>query len=755
MVKRFRKKLFNSRVLIALTLLVVIALAVCGAWAPANAGGDSSMVANGSRSDGVHHLGGILTDPADVEGVEQLSVPGTGRTLVASVDLSSDIPPIGDQRNQNSCVAWATSYYYKSWSEKQKNPALNLTKDIYQFSPAFVYNQINGGEDNGSTFYDAFNLMQDVGDIQLAFFPYDYTDYTTQPTAYQLDSAEQYRIPGDWGYFWLRGSSGPYSSPNDISGLKAWLASGNMLNIMIPLYVDFPEYDTYPASPYYNYNGTSAFEGWHGVAIVGYDDNANPGGADADHRGGFLCANSWGSGWNGDSDGYVYLSYDLVKRYVPEAWGMNDVDDTSSWYLAEGSTDWGFECYVTIENPNNKDITCDVTYMTESGEVPGPTVNMPMKSQATVNPFNTLGTDDFSTKVECRSKDPIAVDRTMLWASQPSGWSEAHCSVGVTSPAKTWYLPEGSSAWGFECWLLIQNPGNAGATCQVTYMIEGEKPRTFAKVVPARSRSTFNMADDIGEKDASIKVASNQPVIPERAMYRDSRREGHESIGTTRPMENFYLAEGATGYSSGFETYVLVQNPNDTPADVTVTYMTAAGPVVQPAFEMPANSRQTILVNSYLPPNTDFSTAVKGTQPIIAERAMYWYGEPNTGQICHDSIGMSAPHVNFYLPAGGTSNQWETWTLVQNPNSSAVEVEVSYLPDGGGGTYTFNDTIPANSRKTYNMADEVPDSSAAVMVKSLDPTRKIMVERAMYWNGRNAGTSTIGGYSDSPWTTIP
>jgi hypothetical protein len=26
--------------------------------------------------------------------------------------------------------------------------------------------------------------------------------------------------------------------------------------------------------------------------------------------------------------------------------------------------------------------------------------------------------------------------------------------------------------------------------------------------------------------------------------------------------------------------------------------------------------------------------------------------------------------------------------------------------------------------------------------------KKIMVERAMYWNNRSAGTDTIGGYSD-------
>ncbi len=61
------------------------------------------------------------------------------------------------------------------------------------------------------------------------------------------------------------------------------------------------------------------------MSIVGYDDNANPGGADADHRGGFKAVNSWGPTWNGTSAGFVYLSYDFMKRYVMEAWRMDDL----------------------------------------------------------------------------------------------------------------------------------------------------------------------------------------------------------------------------------------------------------------------------------------------------------------------------------------------------------------------------------------------------------------------------------------------
>ena len=64
------------------------------------------------------------------------------------------------------------------------------------------------------------------------------------------------------------------------------------------------------------------------------------------------------------------------------------------------------------------------------------------------------------------------------------------------------------------------------------------------------------------------------------------------------------------------------------------------------------------------------------------------------------------------------------------------------------GNVVFNDTVPANSRKTYNMADTGITGRAAVMVDCTTAGKKIMVERAMYWNSRGAGTDTIGGYTD-------
>ena len=58
---------------------------------------------------------------------------------------------------------------------------------------------------------------------------------------------------------------------------------------------------------------------------------------------------------------------------------------------------------------------------------------------------------------------------------------------------------------------------------------------------------------------------------------------------------------------------------------------------------------------------------------------------------------------------------------MQNPNSTAVTVEVTYLTPDGPGNVVKTETIPANSRKTFNMAEHSGLSGrAAIMVSSKD-----------------------------------
>ncbi len=417
------------------------------------------------------------------------------------------------------------------------------------------------------------------------------------------------------------------------------------------------------------------------------------------------------------------------------------------WYLAEGSTAWGFSTYVTIENPGTEGLNARLTYMGTDGVRQEQEVGLPPLSQVTVNPAALLGEADFSTQVTCLEGKTIAVDRTMHWTGPGAPSPEGHNSVGATAPANTWYLPEGSSDWGFESWVLVQNPGDEAAAVTLVYMIQGAQPVEVEKAVPAYSRMNFSMAEDIGTADASMMVSSSVPVVAERSMYRNGRREGHCSIGATTPAETFYLAEGTTAW--GFTTYLLLQNPGNTAADVAITYMTPAGPKVHPPFTLPPQSRWTIRLND-VPDiaDTDVSTMVQASAPIVAERAMYWGEGTPLGEACHASIGIDSPHGIFYLPDGQTSEGRETYTLVQNPNDTPVQVVVSYLQANGAGQSSFVMDVPALSRLTFNMADTLPSARAAVKVTCLTPGSGILVERAMYWNDRGAGIESIGAYSN-------
>ncbi len=114
-------------------------------------------------------------------------------------------------------------------------------------------------------------------------------------------------------------------------------------------------------------------------------------------------------------------------------------------------------------------------------------------------------------------------------------------------------------------------------------------------------------------------------------------REDHDVVVTFAPSAaTWYLAEGCTG--GDYETWVLVQNPNEGAVTVDLTFMTSGGPVPGPQDVVIAgNSRQSFNVNSYM---VDFNVSTKAESEggnVVCERAMY--GGNKTW--AHDSVGYS------------------------------------------------------------------------------------------------------------------
>ncbi len=247
----------------------------------------------------------------------KLAVPVS---LPTSVDLCDQLPPVGNQGSQGSCVAWATGYYYKSFQEGKEH-GWDFSDNSQICSPAFIYNQINGGTDGGSYPYDAFLLIQREGCDNLADMPYDDTDYLTLPTKEQMLNAINWRSESFSFFFYgnndqTTGRRYTPLSDTDINNLKAHLSNGDVFVMGIPVYSGFFNLN----STNYFYDDPSAnetYEGGHAIVICGYDDNVT-----GDGRGGFKLRNSWGTSWG--NNGEAYISYDFVKNYAYEAVAMVD-----------------------------------------------------------------------------------------------------------------------------------------------------------------------------------------------------------------------------------------------------------------------------------------------------------------------------------------------------------------------------------------------------------------------------------------------
>src|SRR5450756_1005659 len=88
------------------------------------------------------------------------------------------------------------------------------------------------------------------------------------------------------------------------------------------------------------------------------------------------------------------------------------------------------------------------------------------------------------------------------------------------TPAQTWYLAEGSTAHGFDTYVLMANPNAAAATVTVVYNTSlGRIPRALPITVPADSRVTLHVSDDVPNVDVSTTLQASVPIVAERAVY--------------------------------------------------------------------------------------------------------------------------------------------------------------------------------------------------------------------------------------------
>ncbi len=93
-----------------------------------------------------------------------------------------------------------------------------------------------------------------------------------------------------------------------------------------------------------------------------------------------------------------------------------------------------------------------------------------------------------------------------------------------------------------------------------------------------------------------LTVQANDPIIAERATYFETTPTqlwagGHGSPGVPAPATTWYFAEGAT--TSFRDTFMLLSNPGDIAANVSLAFFPGNGNVVGMSATLQPHSRQT------------------------------------------------------------------------------------------------------------------------------------------------------------------
>ena len=137
---------------------------------------------------------------------------------------------------------------------------------------------------------------------------------------------------------------------------------------------------------------------------------------------------------------------------------------------------------------------------------------------------------------------------------------------------------------------------------------------------------------------------------------------------------------------------------------------------------------------------TDVSAVLSVTSgpPIIVERAMYLNRPGQAFAAGHESAGVTAPALDWFVAEGATGDFFDMFLLLANPGTEEASVQATYLlPDGSTLDKVYD--VPAASR--FNIwvdAETVPghglalaDTAVSVALHVINGV-PIIVERAMW-----------------------
>lgn len=366
----------------------------------------------------------------------------------ANYSLVDKFPPIGDQGQYGTCVAWAVGYNAKTTINglvKGYGPS-DLASANKQFSPRDLFTAIDdaskGENCNGTNFNFAFDIIQNRGVATLATAPYT-TDLGTCSQA-TLDPAWTQEAAGHKFKWWRKIDATVGDIKKNISQNVPVVFGARLADNFMSHNSD----EVISSATSYDNVGQHAY---HAMIIAGYDDSKGPNGA-------FRCVNSWGTSWGGD--GYFWVDYNFFFNEF-----VSSLSNETNLYIAANGDDdaeppddidpnvtgvdlvpWVFSDYSTYnwDYPTERELEFNI-YNAGNADA-NPSANWSFYyiyyNAYDVEDWGVIYLDQFNTTVAADTWECPEVYNCIFNIPIAAGNDFAYYIFGAYSVVRTYYMPE-------------------------------------------------------------------------------------------------------------------------------------------------------------------------------------------------------------------------------------------------------------------------------------------------------------------------
>ncbi|MGH9278314.1 MAG: DUF5719 family protein, partial [Acidimicrobiales bacterium] len=305
----------------------------------------------------------------------------------------------------------------------------------------------------------------------------------------------------------------------------------------------------------------------------------------------------------------------------------------TSWYFAEGVTTKDATEVISLFNPFPEDAVVDMVFTTEEGQVtPQALTGLSVRGRGltAVNLGDHVQRrESVATRITVRAGRLVA-SRLQTFDGTGSRKGMA-LTLGAASPGDVWYFPQGFIAEGLNERFQVFNPALDEALVSVELSLEQGQAEPIELTIAPEARVTLSANDEARipksvAHGAVVRSTNGVAVVVERttdATSPSARAGVAITLGARVPALRSMVAAGLTDDST--DEWLVVQNPGNRPARVTVTLLDNGTPVTPPAMSnvnLPAHQQLTLHLND-LVRRGPTPLLITADERVVAERDQY------------------------------------------------------------------------------------------------------------------------------------